>query len=172
MWLSLAATAFALELRLLPWSDRAPQTFLGINLQASREDVRYRLGAPPYVFDRVGTCPNGGQAVYTAIADSKNAALPKGRADADFDDWVYGDTDNQHYWDVHFAFDRVVGLACYDFVGYGRRCPILMGIGTGDTEERVRRRLGAPSTSRLDEGVKFMRYERYGLTLQLEKARV
>ena len=154
---------------------RTPQeqrAFLAVELGMTREVVRYQLGSPPYLLDVYGTCANGGQAVFTTIADPENTPLPRGRSDLDFDDWTYGDTDNRHSQEIHFEHGVVVGIGCFDFLGQARTCPTVHGVRTGDSEEQVRRQLGAARHETVDSGVKFMRYPQYGISLRLEKGRV
>jgi hypothetical protein len=172
LWLAAAALVVGAPMVWFAVTPDPVLTFCAVRLGMLKEDVRYRLGSPLYVFDVVGSCPNGGQHVYATAADDENPLLPRGRTDASYDDWAYGDTDNHHYQDIYFRRGAVAGIACYDFEGFGRHCPALLGVQTGDSEAEVLRRFGAPDAETLDSGIKSMRYARWNISIRLEKRRV
>jgi hypothetical protein len=156
-------TYTAAKARISNWPHRV-NTYEGVPLGATKQDVLYGLGAPTAV--EAESAPGEsfpGRYVYS-VADLKN-----GKTYLDYQYWEYSP--------ITVTFDanvqRVSDVAC--FALQGATCPPLLGIKTGESEEEVISYLGNPSSSRYTDdwsGVKMLTFEKWNTSFLLSKHRV
>lgn len=74
---------------------------------------------------------------------------------------------------VRFGTDGVVRtISCMREGDVAFGCPSIMGVALGDNEDRLRNRLGPPTSERFIKGGKLMAYGDMGLVFRMEEYRI
>jgi hypothetical protein len=156
--------------------------YCGVKLGDSREEVRYRLGFPPFVVGEpeilAGDPKNHWARIFNtdSTADPKNV-MPSDKHVEDFFEWSYPfdvGAPNGPNVEVDFSkSNRLVSIQCIDPSHVAAKsCPPLVGFRMGSSEEEITQRLGNPSRSEIDGISKRIRYDDLGVEFLLEKGAV
>jgi hypothetical protein len=147
-----------------------------------RDEVLYRLGFPAAVLDdSQKNHPYPGRRSYLtnreASAADPDRVIPEGRTVADYYEWSYPvrgapNAKATMYVDFDRATKFVENIDCVDFTDPPHYCSPLAGISIGDSEDRVRDRLGKPDRFTLDGVTKTMSYDGVGVEFKLTKGSV
>lgn len=151
--------------------------FCGVQLGASRAEVRYALGNPHWVTEDVEVKQMPGfYRTYEVSSTDGPSMIPKGKSIEDFYDWEW----KQGEESVNVIFDRktnvVKHVVCYVIEDHGN-FPDCEGIGSiyaGDIEDSVVDAIGEPDRIEFPEGTttKTLIYTDIGLEVDLSKRKV
>jgi hypothetical protein len=158
------------------------EKYCGIRIYDDRNEVLYRLGFPAAVLDdsqKSGKYP-GRRSYKTnrkAAGDDPDKMMPEGKTVADYYEWSYpfkgaGNVSADVYVDFDRATKAIENIDCVDFTDSPHLCPSLAGIAVGDTEDRVRDKLGKPDRYELDGVTKTLSYDGAGIEFRLTKGSV
>jgi hypothetical protein len=156
--------------------------YCGVHSYDDRNEVLYLLGFPPAVLDdsQKDSLYPGRRSYKTnraAAAEDPDKVIPQGRTVADYYEWSYPlrETPNGGA-SVFVDFDRATKfidhIDCVDFTDTQHACAPLAGINIGDSEDRVKDRLGKPDRLRLEGAMKIMAYDGVGVEFRLTKGSV
>src|SRR5262245_15306962 len=151
----------------LPQKIERQTAYAGLRLGMTPDEVMYVKGYPPFVLAEELTDPQWKG--FMKVVDTKN--LEKGKRAIDYRDWSY--QGYEHNIDVTFnpARTAVEGIQCYSNDKI-HRCPELGGVRDGDSEKEVLRKLGNPTTSKIDGVTKQMSYRDLNIQVWLTKEEV
>jgi len=147
-----------------------------------RNEVLYRLGFPPAVLDdsQKNHPYAGRRSLKTnreAAPEDPDSVIPEGRTVADYYEWSYpvrGAPNAKAA--LYVDFDRTTkvidNIDCVDFSDTPHFCAPLAGIAIGDSEDRVKEKLGKPDRYDLDGVTKTMTYDGAGVEFKLTKGSV
>ena len=151
----------------LPQKIERQTAYAGLRLGMTQDEVMYVKGYPPFVLGEELTDPQWKG--FMTVVDTKN--LEKGKRAIDYRDWSY--EEYEHNINVAFnpARTAVTVIQCYskDKV---YRCPELGGVRDGDSEKEVLRKLGNPTSSKIDGVTKEMSYRDFNIEIWLTKEEV
>lgn len=159
---------FGIQERLASRPKRV-SSYANISVGDSKDEVRYALGSPTEVAeDAPSTSDLAGWQVLFAVSDLKD-----GKHFSDYDSWTY-DSSSEGRIDVDFSPEsgKVIRVFCYATAE--RRCPQLLGISDGATEDEVVQRLGEPSAAEIGpkSPEKKISYNHFNVVFLLVKRRV
>jgi hypothetical protein len=159
--------------------DKDLQKYCGVQTTYDRNEVLYRLGYPPAVLDdsQKDSKYPGRRSYETnrkAPIDDPDKMMPAGKAVSDYFEWSYPlKNANNAAANVYIDFDRatrgIENIDCVDFTDVQHVCPALAGVLVGDSEDRVRDKLGKPDRYELDGVTKTMSYDSIGVEFKLTK---
>ena len=140
--------------------------YAGLRLGMTQDEVMYVKGNPPYV---LADEPDSQWKGFMRVIDTKN--LEEGKRAIDYSDWGFRET--LRHIDVTFnpARTAVTIIQCTSD-DKGNRCPALGGVRDGDSEKEVLRKLGNPTSSKIDGVTKQMSYRDLNIEIWLTKERV
>jgi hypothetical protein len=145
----------------------SPQTeYAGIRLGVGPDEVLYIKGYPEEV---LGEMIGGEWPGFKLVIVTKD--LEKGKDVHDYQDWIYEGSLNRIEVTLNAEKTAVAVINCYSNDSQ-RRCPSILGVTDGDSEQEVIRKLGAPGTSQITGVTKFISYPNAGIHLWLTKERV
>jgi hypothetical protein len=137
-----------------------PQTaYAGLRLGMTQEEVMYVKGDPPIVFD---------EGSMTKV-DTKKLEKEQKQV-TDFRDWSYSEYEREIVVTFNANRTAVTAIQCYSSKTY--RCPDLSGVRDGDSENDVVRKLGKPTSSKIEGTMKEMRYRSLNIVIKLAKEQV
>jgi hypothetical protein len=159
------------------------EKYCGIRTAYDRGEVLYRLGFPATVLDdSQKNYKYPGRRSYEAnrkaATDDPDKVMPAGKTVSDYFEWSYllknpgNNTTANVYVDFDRATKQIENIDCVDFSDNQHLCPPLAGIKVGDSEDRVRDKLGSPDRYELDGVTKTMSYESIGVEFKLTKGTV
>lgn len=147
------------------------ESFEGVKLGESKDEVYYQLGVPtnvsfPPEYDKTLKGYSLREAKPQEIQQKENGVK-------DFDEWSY--QYSEHRLDLSFDDKHHVReISCY--VNTNHFVPdstcLVNGVQMLDTEDVVMKKLGKPDKTNIDNLVKSMTYKKYGMTVYLEKKMV
>jgi hypothetical protein len=156
--------------------------YCGVRTSYDRSEVLYRLGYPPAVLDdsQKNSKYPGRRSYETnrkVTSEDPDKMMPAGKAVSDYFEWSYPlRTANNSSANVYIDFDRatrgIENIDCVDFTEMQHVCPALAGVLVGDSEDRVRDKLGRPDRYDLDGVTKTMSYDSMGVEFKLTKGNV
>jgi hypothetical protein len=148
----------------LPQKIERQTAYAGLRLGMSQDEVMYTKGYPPFVLGEEVTDPQWKGSM--PVVDTKN--LEKGKRAIDYRDWYYEEDQRNINVTFNRARTAVTEIQCYseDKV---YRCPELGGVRDGDSEKEVLRKLGNPTTSKIDGVTKQMSYGDLNIEIWLTK---
>lgn len=136
------------------YQPKALDSYMGLTQGNTREQVRYVMGVPDAV-QRPGISER--KDIGEVTKEEMNTAAR----------WFYPKQPSGDI-SVNFENDRVESVMCAG----GNACHGVFRIYIDSTEDEVLEIVGKPDMERLDEGYKWMRYNKYNLSLYLEQRRV
>jgi hypothetical protein len=159
------------------------EKYCGIRASYDRSEVLYRLGFPATVLDdsqKNSKYPGrrGYETNRKAVVDDPDKMMPAGKTVSDYLEWSYllKNLNNNSTANVYVDFDpatkQIENIDCVDFTDMQHLCPPLAGISVGDSEDRVRDKLGKPDRYELDGVTKTMSYDSIGVEFKLTKGTV
>ncbi len=158
------------------------EKYCGIRTSDDRNEVLYRLGYPPTVLDdSQKNFKYPGRRSYDtnrkAVTEDPDRVMPAGKTVSDYYEWSYllknaANSSANVYVDFDRATKAIENIDCVDFSDVQHLCPALAGILVGDSEERVRDKLGKPDRYELDGVTKTMSYDGVGVEFKLTKGSV
>jgi hypothetical protein len=159
------------------------QKYCGVRTNYDRNEVLYRLGFPATVLDdsQKNSKYPGRRSYETnrkAAVEDPDRVMPAGKTVSDYLEWSYllKNLSNNSTANVYVDFDpatkQIENIDCVDFTDTQHLCPPLAGIAVGDSEDRVRDRLGTPDRYELDGVTKTMSYDSIGVEFKLTKGTV
>jgi hypothetical protein len=147
----------------LPQKPERQTSYAGLRLGMTQDEVTYVKGYPPFIL-----IEDEDKGFVQSVDATK---LEKGKHVNDYQLWSYGA--NEHYINVIFNPTRtaVVNITC---VSLKTRfdCPYLAGVQDGDSEQDVLRKLGTPTSSKIEGSTKEMTYRDLNVRVRLTKERV
>jgi hypothetical protein len=157
-------------------SFRHQLSTLGVlTLGDTRDEVAYKLGRPPVVYGEQKPGDWGIPVFYTDRKSDPINAMPEGTRIEQYQAWSYtGPAPNVHL-DVDFnkKTGRVERIECFDLSDTASAyCPHLLGLAVGDSEARMVDVLGAPTSQKVENGVKTAEYSNLGVAFLLKMQRV
>jgi hypothetical protein len=149
------------------------QSYAGLELGDSHEEVRYTFGYPQAVL--AAPSPDdilGPPIYYTDRKSHEFNALPQASTIEQFPLWSYyiGQARTEVGFNDTQTVTRIECLGLQDSTA--RSCPTLLGIRLLDSEARVLQILGTPVDSEVKDGVKTLHYPALGVSLRLRRERV
>lgn len=152
------------------------RAFNGIELQAPRSEVLYRLGIPNYVLGEPeydSTFEGYMQPVYELDASSKDPnALPNGKSYKDFQEWMYSEANGISRLTIQIdSTNHVKSLEWFHSECNQTAWGPVAGVRCGD-DESVVMNLGKPSTVSVKDVSKTVKYADIGVTFTLTKGKV
>jgi len=141
----------------LPQEVQPQNAYAGLRLGMTQEEVMHVKGYPPIVFDGSMT-----------KVDTKR--LEKEKQVTDFRDWSYSEYEREIVVTFNPNRAAVTAIQCYSSKTY--RCPDLSGVRDGDSENDVVRKLGNPTSSKIEGTTKEMRYRSLNIVIRLAKEQV
>lgn len=154
--------------------------FMGISSDASKEDVRYILGAPGQIFGRERSsseeCLVEGESpwwcdMYWGVFPDE---LPEGRTILDYDMWVYSTESTKltiNFNDANVVEEVICKRSRLDATAVGQ-CQSILGIHFGASEDFVKKTLGVPSSQRTELGIRTLVFVGGRLWFQLKQRKV
>jgi hypothetical protein len=145
----------------------------GIHIGDSRDEVKYRLGFPPYVNGSVEQGEFGlWKPVYTVLGhDNDVNRMPSKTKVDDYYEWVYEEPYSNVRLTVEFnSFGFVESLQLYSDNEKGNGWRRIVGLNCGDSEDQVIR-IGHPSRQTLDGVSKKIEFRDIGVEVTLSKGR-
>jgi hypothetical protein len=156
--------------------------YCGVRTSYDRNEVLYRLGYPPSVLDdsqKNSKYPDrrSYETNRKTGSEDPDKMMPAGKAVSDYFEWSYPlKTISSASANVYIDFDRttkgIENIDCVDFTEMQHSCPALAGVLVGDSEDRVRDKLGSPDRYDLDGVTKTMSYDALGVEFKLTKGNV
>jgi hypothetical protein len=156
--------------------------YCDVHTNYDRDEVLYRLGYPATVLDdSQKNYKYPGRRSYDsnrkAANEDPDKVMPAGKTVSDYYEWSYplknlSNATANMYVDFDHATKAIENIDCVDFTDIQHACPALAGVSIGDSEERVRDKLGAPDRYELDGVTKTMSYDSMGLEFKLTKGNV
>jgi hypothetical protein len=162
--------------------DKDLTKYCEVHTNYNRDEVLYRLGYPATVLDdSQKNYKYPGRRSYEsnrkAANDDPDKMMPVGKTVLDYYEWSYPVKNSNNaaanmYVDFDHATKAIDDIDCVDFTDMQHVCPSLAGVSIGDSEERVRDKLGAPDRYELDGVTKTMSYDSIGMEFKLTKGNV
>jgi hypothetical protein len=150
----------------LPAPLASQAEYAGLRLGIGPDEVMYIKGYPPMVLGEVD-----GEGLWAGQPVISTKDLENGKRAQDYRDWQYEYSTSR--LDITFNPEKtaVVAISCYSSDRL-KRCPSIVGLSDGDSEQAVIRKLGAPGTARIEGVAKFISYPELAVQLWLSKEQV
>jgi hypothetical protein len=151
----------------IPTSIPKQTAYAGLRIGMPHDEVKYVKGYPPKVYGEAAT--EGDWKGSQPVIETKT--LEKDKRVEDYVDWSY-DIEGGRI-DVEFDPTKtgIIVIRCYS-ADKLRRCPSILGISDGDTEQEVIRKFGKPEKSSIEGVSKSLYYTKAGIYFVLVKEQV
>ena len=138
--------------------------YAGLRLEMTMAETKYVKGVPTNVLEveQAGQW----QGWKTTIAINE---LEKGKKIEDYNEWSYEGIG--HRIALFFEKNKLIAIECYSEDRLGR-CPALVGIRDGDSEQELFRKFGHRNTISIHGFIKMVRYPNVGAVFYLTQEAV